>query len=170
MKANYPAAASVLYLLTQEDLLAYQQGLSVAQRYAQTCQLPLAVLFLMTKAQGVLPGPQFDELLARLRAIEIEVSSYNIPLIVLVGDPVVTMKGILHHTKPKKLFSGRLPGWVEQLTEVPISVIPDTNPGLTVQTHPISWPGPVIPLDQLGEYLHAIRIPHEVSNLCLPAA
>ncbi len=120
----------VVYVLTKYFENNWPGDLAVAQQKALNNKLPLAVVYCLEQWN--------DHELDELRPVETDLADLGIPLIVLIGEAKATLNGFIHHTNPSHLAKY------------------DSNyqdDGRLI-SHPISWPGVVIKINQLEE-LHA---------------
>lgn len=90
----------VLYIMRRDQRVAHNHALLAAQKIALDNQLPLAVVFCLQPATKWRSREQYKFMLEGLKQIEHTLQKYDIPLIMLLGDPKETLSAIAHHTKP----------------------------------------------------------------------
>lgn len=106
-----------------------QSTLATAQQAALRQQLPMAVVYCLASWD--------EDLLRTFLLTEAELAKFDIPLMVLLGDPATTLAGLIHHTQPVSVFDAQSPAIDVQLVR-----------------HPHPWPGRIITIAELID-LHA---------------
>ena len=94
------ADSCVLYITSRDLRLADNHGLAAAQATALECGLPLAVVFCLQPKAGRRAREHFAFVLDGLREMERDLAVLNIPLMLLVGEPLPRLRGLLHHLAP----------------------------------------------------------------------
>jgi deoxyribodipyrimidine photo-lyase len=154
--------------MSQEWQIQGNAALQTAQDQALRLEVPLAVVFCL------LPDAKAPRILDGLRKVETGLAELNIPLMVVIGDPVERLGGVLYHLKPQVLVfdSSPLGGPQKLIAEKASCVIleVDTSNDASVQTtnppaseakhvkrHPYDWPGEVRSLDELWPLINEAR-------------
>lgn len=94
----------VLYVMSRDQRVDDNHALLQAQALAIEHKVPLAVVFCLLTKTGYRSYEQYQWMLSGLREIETKLGTYNIPFIILLGDPKETLTGMLHHTNPIGIY------------------------------------------------------------------
>lgn len=116
----------VLYLMPS-DQLWLDAKLEKAQQHALEQKAPLATV------ACILPD-EYSQKLPSLKALEVALDRYQLPLIVLIGTEAATLPSLVRHTKPLHVYGhGGGPA----------------GGRINLRHHPYKWPGIVIKTDEL---------------------
>ena len=136
----------VLYVMTRAINAEGNPALLAAQKHALAKKLPLAVVYCWppkTAAEAANEAAEQNEsLLNELREIESVLSKFQIPFMLLIGDAKERLVGLFHHVQPDAVYYDS----PEEASSQPI------EQG-RLQNHPYTWPGVVIPINKLDEYI-----------------
>lgn len=94
----------VVYVMSRDQRVTDNSALLEAQAKAIALGLPLAVIFCLKPAAGYRTYEQFHWMLTGLKQLEKALADYDIPFIMLLGDPQSNLKAIMHHTKPAAIY------------------------------------------------------------------
>lgn len=94
----------VLYVMSRDQRVQDNHALLAAQKHAIALKLPLAVVFCLYEKSGVRAREHYTFMLEGLRVVEQELSTLNIPFMMLIGNPVEKIKAVMHHTKPDAVY------------------------------------------------------------------
>jgi deoxyribodipyrimidine photo-lyase len=98
------AGGCVLYVASRDPRLSDNHGLAAAQALALERKLPLAVVFCLQPRAGRRAREHFEFLLTGLGELEAGLAARNIPFMLLVGEPLSRLRGLLHHLTPAALY------------------------------------------------------------------
>jgi deoxyribodipyrimidine photo-lyase len=79
-------------------------ALAAAQRQAIASGVPLAVVFCLLPQTGQRAQEHYRFMIEGLREVEAELEQYNIPFMMVIGDPLQRLGGVLHHLKPIAVY------------------------------------------------------------------
>ena len=94
----------VLYVMSRDQRVEDNFALSEAQQTALQYKLPLAVVFCLMPKTGFRAREHYQWMLAGLLQVERDLAKKNIPFMMLIGDPIDTLKGVLHHLQPAAVY------------------------------------------------------------------
>ncbi len=138
----------VLYIMSRDQRAHDNDALLKAQSFALKYKLPLAVVFCLMPKVGKRSREQYEWMLKGLHELEKELSTFNIPFMMLLGDPKATLLGMVHHTNPAAIFFDMNPLRGPRALQRAIAQAV-TCPVLVVDTHNIV---PVWRVSQKQEY------------------
>ncbi len=138
----------VLYVMSRDQRVHDNEALLKAQSFALKHKLPLAVVFCLMPKVGKRSREQYQWMLTGLHELEKELSAFNIPFMMLIGDPRTTLMGMVHHTKPAVIFFDMNPLRGPRVLQNSVAQAV-TCPVLVVDTHNIV---PVWHVSQKQEY------------------
>jgi len=106
-----------------------------AQHHALAKKLPMAVVYCF---EPVAKGVGLNKtLLNKLKKVESDLNTLQIPFMVLIGDSKVTLAAVQHHTKPDFMYYEST----------------DKSRRQELIAHPYKWPGVVKSISSLQEYM-----------------
>lgn len=154
-----PGSSSVLYLMNRDRRLTANPALIAAQNYALSLKLPLAVLFCLHATSGFRTRRSSEAILEELQDIEQELKALNIPLILVIGDPVERLQSVGRHFNLAALFvefptNQQLKNIVEtaaKLLNRPIYTPIESSSNFNLTTHQYRWPKPWYSLQDLAQ-------------------
>ena len=117
-----------------------------AQHYALQKDLPLAVLFCVEESS--LDESSYQQILCKEKELHIK----DIPLMVLIGDTSVRLKGCIKHLKPARFyfcFDSNNSLITDLAAGSNADVIGEENKLKDIIKHPNRWSGPVISVRKL---------------------
>lgn len=149
----------VLYVSDVNRRINADRTFIAAQTDAIKNTLPLAIV-VCVQITGSINDLKYAGTLASLEHIEARLAGLNIPLIVLIGDPLERLPGMIHHTQPRAIYfdsilESMVTKSIDEITKhVKFSV--STLAGSKtladkLAPHPVTWPGVVLPIKQLRE-------------------
>lgn len=98
------ASTCILYVTSRDLRLTDNHGLAAAQATALERNLPLAVVFILQPRAGRRAREHFQFMQSGLREMEHDLARLNIPLMLLVGEPLTRLRGLLHHLAPAATY------------------------------------------------------------------
>lgn len=131
MKLN-TAGQSVVVVANGRTFAALIETLFLAQQTALHESLPLAVVEVVDRTHLRSRKTAFQRL-------EQQLTVFDIPLIVLLGEKEEMLANFYHHVMPFKIFEADTTAYTKKS---------DT---LVLVTHPYGWPGTIIPVEKLVE-------------------
>ena len=172
ISSNSAEGKCALYVMGLDQRVSDNHALLAAQKYAIAKELPLAVVLCMSLTTGANTITQYQSKLDGLNNLEDDLAKYNIPFIVVIGEPKEKLSAVFHHTQPDAVyFDDNTPQGLKLLYDLSVvaphirCVISDSkapNKGqvepMQVVVHPYDWPGKVQTLSELKVYINTIII------------
>lgn len=94
----------VLYVMSRDQRVHDNHALLLAQQQALELKLPLAVVFCLLPKTGHRSHEHYRWMLDGLRGVESDLAKFNIPFMMLIGDPLSRLKSLFHHTDPATIY------------------------------------------------------------------
>lgn len=94
----------VLYIMARDQRVHDNHALAAAQQQALDLGVPLAVVFCLLPRAGRRAREHYRFMLDGLQQVEAELLRYNIPFMMVLGDPRQRLAGVLHHLKPRAVY------------------------------------------------------------------
>ncbi len=122
---------SVLYIMSRDRRIKYNYSLATAQQSAIQQKLPLAVVYCLYKVENR-AREHLKFILTGLKELESDLKQYNIPLMLLFGEPERVLPGLIHHTQPCQVFVDFNPlnhakKWQKELSKIVPLVCVDSH-------------------------------------------
>lgn len=95
---------SVIYVMSRDQRVQDNHALLCAQKHALAKNLPLAVVFCLYENSGVRAREHYEFMLKGLKQVEKDLDKLNIPLILLVGNPLERLSATFHHLRPDSVY------------------------------------------------------------------
>jgi deoxyribodipyrimidine photo-lyase len=95
---------SVIYVMSRDQRVQDNHALLCAQKHALAKKLPLAVVFCLYEKSGVRAREHYEFMLDGLKQVEKDLIELNIPLILLVGNPLERLSATFHHLRPDSVY------------------------------------------------------------------
>ena len=90
----------VLYVMSRDQRVSDNHALVYAQSIALKNKVPLAVVFCLKPTINNRSREQYRWMIDSLLQVENSLQDLNIPFMMLIGNPIDTLSGLLHHTTP----------------------------------------------------------------------
>ncbi|MDO8265494.1 MAG: deoxyribodipyrimidine photo-lyase [Candidatus Saccharibacteria bacterium] len=94
----------VVYVMSRDQRVADNHALLAAQKHALAKELPLVVVFCLNPNVGVRAREHYQFMLDGLKQVEAELGKKNIPLMMIIGDPVERINGVCSHINPDAVY------------------------------------------------------------------
>lgn len=101
---TYGDGHCVIYVMGRDQRVHDNHALLQAQKTAIEHKLPLAVVFCLLPKTGYRAREHYQWMLAGLRQVESDLNSFNIPFMLLLGDPLERLNALFHHTEPAAVY------------------------------------------------------------------
>ena len=104
LHAQSSVGKCVLYVMSRDQRVQDNHALLAAQDQAIIAGLPLAVVFCLLPKAGVRAREHYDFMLEGLKFVEASLAVYNIPFMMLFGDPFERLQAAFYHLKPDAVY------------------------------------------------------------------
>ena len=94
----------ILYVMSRDQRVQDNHALLAAQEDAINKKLPLAVVFCLLPRSGYRAQEHYRWMLQGLHQVEQDLAKLHIPFMMLIGDPLERLQGMIHHTKPQAIY------------------------------------------------------------------
>ncbi len=94
----------VIYVMSRDQRIKDNHALLAAQKHAVSRELPLAVVFCLRQQSGNRRREHYQFMIDGLHHVESGLKKLNIPFMMVIGDPIERLSGVLHHTQPDAVF------------------------------------------------------------------
>jgi deoxyribodipyrimidine photo-lyase len=94
----------VLYIMSRDQRVDDNHALLAAQKHAIAKNLPLAVIFCLYPKAGFRAREHYEFMLEGLKQAEIQLKEFNIPFIMLVGEPLKRLEASFGHFEPDAVY------------------------------------------------------------------
>jgi deoxyribodipyrimidine photo-lyase len=98
------AKTCVLYVMARDQRVRDNHALAAAQSLAQERKLPFAVVFCLQPSSGVRAREHYTFMLEGLRQVESELEAKGVRFLMVIGNPLERLGGVMYHLKPAALF------------------------------------------------------------------
>lgn len=95
---------SVVYVMSRDQRVQDNHALLAAQQKALELKLPLAVVFVLHVVNASRAREHYNFMLSGLVEVEKYLKDYNIPFIMLIGQPYERLSGAFGHIKPAAVY------------------------------------------------------------------
>ncbi len=95
---------SIIYVMSRDMRVRDNHALLCAQKHAQEAGLPLAVVFVLKKVSQSRSKEHYLWMIEHLKTLESELATFDIPLMILIGDPKERLQGCVNHLRPEALY------------------------------------------------------------------
>lgn len=95
---------SVIYVMSRDQRIHDNHALLAAQQKAIELGLPLAIVFVLYVVETGRAREHYDFMLGGLTNMEKALKGYNIPLVMLVGEPYERLMATFKHFKPAYVY------------------------------------------------------------------
>jgi len=104
LKSSSTQGKCVLYIMSRDQRVADNHALLAAQKHAISKKLPLAVVFCLQNKTGNRAREHYEFMMSGLFELESTLHKFDIPFMLLIGDPKQKIAAVIHHTSPDAVY------------------------------------------------------------------